>query len=115
MGVSAPSLHRESIDSLIMQINVYCENPVTFSLPHNILTCMLVCYCSIALSIQITIKGAAGYFIVKHFSDQQTTASRNVMSLQCLAPKIGGVALIELWPTHIMGLTCVYMTGQMKQ
>ena len=81
----------------IMHTNVYRKNPVKFSLPHN---CMLVCYCSIALSIQMTIKGAEGYFIVKHFSEQQTAGSRNVMSLQCLASKIGGVAVIEPWLTN---------------
>ena len=54
----------------------------------------------IALSIQMTIQGAEGYFIAKHFSDQQTAASRNLMSLQCLASKIGGVAVIEPWLTN---------------
>ena len=58
------------------------------------------CYCSIVSSIQVTIRGAEGYFIVKHFIDQQTAASRNILSLQCLASRIGRVAVIEPWLTN---------------
>lgn len=47
----------------------------------------------------MTIKGAEGVFIVKHFADQQTAASRSILSLQCLASWIGGVAVVEPWLT----------------
>ena len=43
----------------------------------------------------MTVEGAQGYFVAQRFSDQLTAGVQNILSLQCLASKVGGVAVIE--------------------
>ena len=45
--------------------------------------------------MQVTVEGAQGYFVAQRFSGQLTAGVQNILSLQCLASKVGGVAVIE--------------------